>query len=165
MTVPDTVQYKVLFVCMGNICRSPTAEGVFRRHVEEAGLGDLVHVDSAGTHAYHVGEGADRRALAAAERRGYSLAGIRARRVTGEDFQRFDLLLAMDGDNLAHLRDLAEAGQREKARLFLTYGSREMTEVPDPYYGGSKGFEHVLDLIEDAASGLLVAVRNSVRTS
>ncbi len=154
------VQTSVLFVCMGNICRSPTAEGVFRRLVEDAGLAGQVLVDSAGTHAYHVGEPADRRAAAAAARRGYSLEGIKARRVAPEDFERFDYVLAMDEDNLAILGELASADARATLRLFLEYGDAGEREVPDPYYGGAAGFEQVLDLVENAARGLLEELRN-----
>ena len=149
----------VLFVCMGNICRSPTAEGVFRKFVAEAGLSDRVEIDSAGTHAYHLGEPADRRAAEAAKRRGFSLDGIRARPVDTTDFARFDLLLAMDRDNLAALQGQADDAHRDKLRLFLEYGRSGRQEVPDPYYGGAAGFEQVLDLVEDAARGLLDEVR------
>lgn len=140
---------------MGNICRSPTAEGVFRHLVTGAGLADQIEADSAGTHAYHVGEPADRRATAAAERRGVSLAGIRARRVGADDFERFDYIIAMDQDNQMHLLDLAPDEHRSKVRLFLSFSSEDESEVPDPYYGGSAGFERVLDLVESASRGLL----------
>jgi protein-tyrosine phosphatase len=140
---------------MGNICRSPTAEGVFRHHAELAGMAERLHIDSAGTHAYHVGEPADRRARAAAERRGMSLDGIRARRVSVEDFERFDYIIAMDEDNLARLRDEAPEEHQHKLRLFLEYSGGPEREVPDPYYGGSAGFERVLDLVEAASRGLL----------
>lgn len=151
----------VLFVCMGNICRSPTAEGVFRHHVNAAGLADMVEIDSAGTHAYHTGEPPDHRATAAAERRGISLAGIAARRVSNDDFERFDLILAMDEDNQQRLLDEAPGIHRDKVRLFLDYSSTNETEVPDPYYGGAAGFERVLDLIEDASRGLLASISAS----
>jgi protein-tyrosine phosphatase len=144
---------------MGNICRSPTAEGVFRHHVVEAGLEEYVEIDSAGTHAYHVGEPPDRRAQAAAERRGVSLAGIRARRVQAEDFGRFAYVLAMDQDNHALLAEFADPDHHDKIRLFLDYSSGPETEVPDPYYGGATGFERVLDLVEDASRGLLEELR------
>tara|TARA_R110002096_G_scaffold22547_9_gene72345 strand:- start:10320 stop:10760 length:441 start_codon:yes stop_codon:yes gene_type:complete len=144
---------------MGNICRSPTAEGVFRYHVSEAGLADQIEIDSAGTHAYHMGEPPDRRAAAAAGRRGISLANIVARRVRGDDFERFDLVIAMDEDNQQRLLDEAPAEHREKVRLFLDYSSSDEREVPDPYYGGASGFERVLDLIEDASRGLLDSIR------
>ena len=145
----------VLFVCMGNICRSPTAEGVFRHLVAERGLVDRIDVDSAGTHAYHVGEPPDRRAQAAAAQRGVSLADIRARRVGMADFERFDFVLAMDRDNLDLLSEQADASQRRKLHLFLDFSSGAESEVPDPYYGGETGFERVLDLVEDASRGLL----------
>jgi protein-tyrosine phosphatase len=145
----------VLFVCMGNICRSPTAEGVFRHVVNEAGLAETIEVDSAGTHAYHVGEPPDRRASAAAERRGVSLSDIKARRVADSDFERFDFIIAMDEDNQARLIDQAPDEFRNKVQLFLGYASVSETEVPDPYYGGAAGFERVLDLVEEASRGLL----------
>lgn len=149
----------VLFVCMGNICRSPTAEGVFRHFVNEAGLADQFDIDSAGTHAYHVGEPPDRRATAAAERRGISLANIAARRVSDEDFERFDLIVAMDEDNQQRLLDQSPEEYRSKISLFLTFADGEEREVPDPYYGGTPGFERVLDLIESASRGLLRSLR------
>jgi len=145
----------ILFVCMGNICRSPTAEGVFRHLVAERGFLDLIDVDSAGTHAYHVGEAPDRRAQTAAARRGVSLADIRARRVGMADFEHFDFVLAMDRDNLDMLRKQADASQHRKLHLFLDFSSGAESEVPDPYYGGATGFERVLDLVEDASRGLL----------
>jgi protein-tyrosine phosphatase len=145
----------ILFVCMGNICRSPTAEGVFRHFVESAGLLDTVTVDSAGTHAYHVGESPDRRSQAAAERRGYSLDRIRARRVCESDFEEFDLILAMDRDNLESLKAGSDVVHHHKIRLFLEYSPGPEAEVPDPYYGGATGFERVLDLIEDASERLI----------
>jgi protein-tyrosine phosphatase len=145
----------VLFVCMGNICRSPTAEGVFRHFVNEAGLAEKIDVDSAGTHAYHVGEPPDRRANAAAERRGVSLADIKARRIADSDFERFDYIIAMDEENQARLIDQAPDEYRDKVQLFLSYASVSETEVPDPYYGGAAGFERVLDLVEEASRGLL----------
>jgi len=155
----DSEKVSVLFVCMGNICRSPTAEGVFRHHVAEAGLDHLFEIDSAGTHAYHVGEPPDRRAQEAATRRGFSLVDIRARRVAAVDFERFHHIIAMDEDNLVMLHEQADATYREKIRLFLEFGSGPETEVPDPYYGGATGFERVLDLVEDASRGLLERLR------
>jgi protein-tyrosine phosphatase len=145
----------VLFVCMGNICRSPTAEGVFRHRVNERGLEDRIVVDSAGTHAYHVGEPPDRRASAAAERRGISIAAISARRVSDSDFEEFDHIIAMDEDNLQRLLDQAPENHRSKVQLFLSFASVVETEVPDPYYGGAAGFERALDLIDEASRGLL----------
>jgi len=147
---------RILFVCMGNICRSPTAEAVFRALVAERGLEDRVEVDSAGTHAYHVGEAPDPRAQRAAAKRGVSMDDLRARRVEGADFERFDLILAMDEDNLRILEDMCPSEHQHKLRLFLDFAADvEVREVPDPYYGGQKGFEYVLDLVEKAAEGLL----------
>jgi protein-tyrosine phosphatase len=153
----------VLFVCMGNICRSPTAEGVFRKVVNDAGLAESVLIESAGTHAYHTNEPADRRAMAAAKRRGFSLDGIRARSVNDEDFQRFDLLLAMDRDNLRALQDRSSVADRHKLQLFLSYANAAETEVPDPYYGDSAGFERVLDLVENASRGLLREITRQLK--
>jgi protein-tyrosine phosphatase len=147
---------KVLFVCMGNICRSPTAEGVFRHKVSEAGLEDQIHIDSAGTIAHHIGHPPDPRAQKAALKRGVDLGSQRARRVSGEDFEEFDLVIAMDSDNHYELEMICPPGYEDRLHMFLKFAqnTRE-TEVPDPYYGGSGGFETVLDMIEDAAEGLL----------
>lgn len=151
----------VLFVCMGNICRSPTAEGVFRKHVAEAELLDRFLIDSAGTHAYHAGEPPDHRARAAAERRDIDLSGLKARRVAEDDFERFDLILAMDKLNLVTLQD--RGGENtDHVKLMLEYSSQARgQDVPDPYYGGTAGFERVLDLIEEASSGLLESIRKT----
>lgn len=150
---------RVLFVCMGNICRSPTAEGVFRQVVRQAGQEERFQIDSAGTHDYHIGKAPDRRAQQAALTRGYDLSGLRGRQVGREDFGCFDLVLAMDQENLANLHRICPPEHREKVRLFLEFGHRfGEREVPDPYYGGAQGFEHVLDLVEDAAEGLLEAL-------
>jgi len=147
---------RILLICMGNICRSPTAEGVLRRKLAQAGLADSVEVDSAGTLGYHAGEPPDPRAQKAAAKRGYDLSKLRARRVKEADFLRFDMILAMDRDNLAELRRACPAAQVSRLGLFLEYARNfEAEEVPDPYYGGPQGFEHVLDLIEDAADGLV----------
>ncbi len=146
----------VLFVCMGNICRSPTAEGVFRNLVESRNLQDQIMIDSAGTHAYHVGEKPDPRSRAAALERGIDLSSQRARKVAQDDFERFDYVLAMDRSNYADLQSLLTPGQRDKLHLFLDFANAwDETEVPDPYYGGSHGFERVLDMVEDASQGLL----------
>lgn len=151
---------RVLFVCMGNICRSPTAEAVFRHLLSTEAQGLDVVADSAGTHAYHVGEPPDDRAMAAARRRGISMDDLRARRVCREDFARFDLVLAMDEDNLAHLLRMAPPQYHGRVRLLLDYApAAGRREVPDPYYGGETGFEDVLDLVEEAARGLLAALR------
>jgi len=148
--------FKILFVCMGNICRSPTAEGVFKRHVERAGLADIVQSDSAGTHDYHIGEAPDPRAQSAALTRGYDLSPLCARQVSRADFAEFDYVLAMDEVNLRSLRRLCPPEHASKVRLFLEFASEtRVREVPDPYYGGARGFEHVLDLVEDASRGLI----------
>ena len=157
----DKSTISILFVCMGNICRSPTAEGVFRHFVQEAGLVDRIRIDSAGTHAYHTNEPADRRASAAAERRGHSLANMRARRVSEEDFEQFDFIIAMDRLNHVTLADQADADYHDKIHLFLEFASWPEDDVPDPYYGGAKGFERVLDLVEDASQGLLETLKES----
>lgn len=151
--------FSVLFVCTGNICRSPTAEGVFRKLAAEAGLGERILADSAGTHGYHVGEPPDPRTQAAAVRRGYDLSGLRARKVERADFQRFDLILAMDHDHHAILSRMAPAAVSHKLRLIMSYAGRfRESEVPDPYYGSPQEFERVLDMLEDAAQGLLVSL-------
>jgi len=152
----------VLFVCMGNICRSPTAEGVFRKLIDDAGLSESIHIDSAGTHAYHKGEPPDRRAQAAAERRGYTLSALRARPVDESDFHFFSYIVAMDTDNLQTLRDRAPSESSSEIVLMLEYTDGAEREVPDPYYGGTAGFERVLDLIEEAASGLLAKIRSEL---
>jgi protein-tyrosine phosphatase len=152
---------RVLFVCMGNICRSPTAEGVFRKVVDEAGIGHRVDIESAGTIAYHAGEPPDRRSQSAAKKRGIHLGDIRARQVRDEDFEDFDHIFAMDRDNLETLQRRAPAAHREKLRLFLTLTELDTDEVPDPYYGEGDGFERVLDLIEAASRALLDEIRES----
>ncbi len=150
----------VLFCCMGNICRSPTAESVFRHQVAAAGLQNRLRIDSAGTHSYHVGHAPDPRSQAAAAARGYELGGLRARQVTQGDFADFDYILAMDDDNLAELRRMAPVEYRAKPRLFMEYSARHpASEVPDPYYGSADGFERVLDMAEDACAGLLAAIK------
>lgn len=151
---------KVLMVCMGNICRSPTAEGVLRHKLREAGLDELVVVDSAGTHAYHVGEPPDHRSVAHAKRRGYDLSALRARRVTDTDFEHFDLVLAMDRENFALLEAQCPPEHRAKLRRLTEFARRHTSpEVPDPYYSAAAGFEHVLDLVEDACEGLVAHLR------
>lgn len=152
-------QIKVLFVCMGNICRSPTAEGVFRHLIGQMGTQDRFHVDSAGTHAYHVGEQPDRRAQQTARQRGIDLSFIRARKVTQSDFAEFDHILAMDSDNYSILYDACPTEHKDKVKLFLEYApDRPEQDVPDPYYGGQNGFDHVFDLVEDASRGFYHSV-------
>ena len=144
---------------MGNICRSPTAEGVMRKYVEELGLSGQIIVDSAGTHDYHIGEAPDPRAQVAARRRGYDLSGLRARQVEVADFDRFDLVLAMDFNNLAALLDCCPTGREQKMGLLMPYAkSRCATIVHDPYHRSDRDFDHVLDAIEDACKGLLDVV-------
>lgn len=158
MKIKDKVG--VVFVCMGNICRSPTAEVVFRHYVEQAGLGELVCVDSAGTHDYHVGAAPDGRTQRAAQQRGYDMSLLRGRQVEVGDFSRFDYVLAMDEANLAILKRLRPHDSAGHLGLFLDFARHHgEREVPDPYYGGADGFERVLDMVEDAAEGLLTHIR------
>jgi low molecular weight protein-tyrosine phosphatase len=154
---------RVLFVCLGNICRSPTAEGVMRKLVADAGLADEIELDSAGTGSWHVGAKPDARATAAAKQAGYTLAG-KARQVTGEDFERFDMILAMDRHNASELAGMAPGGAGgEKVRLLREFdpaSAREWNlDVPDPYYGGERGFHDVVSLIEAACRGLIDELR------
>ena len=150
---------KVLFVCMGNICRSPTAEGVFRHKVKQNNLQDQISIDSAGTHAYHVGNPPDQRAQDAALKRDIDLSQQRARRVSGDDFSEFDYVIAMDESNLDDLLSICPAGYEDRLHLFLAFSDSENREVPDPYYGQGRGFEIVLNLVEDASEGLLQHIR------
>jgi protein-tyrosine phosphatase len=151
---------RILLVCMGNICRSPLAHGVLRHRLREAGLGDVVEVDSAGTHGYHAGAPPDERAQAAALRRGIDISDLRARSVVGEDFEAFELILAMDDENLEWLQRSAGEAHRDKLHLFMAYAAGDEGRiVPDPYYGGPIGFERVLDLVEEAAEGLVERLR------
>ncbi len=152
---------KVLFVCLGNICRSPTAEGVFRHKLRAVGLEGQVQVDSAGTGDWHVGKAPDSRTRQAAQRRGYDLSAQRARQVEVADFQRFDLILAMDQSNLRNLQALRPAGARADLDLYLRRFDLALDEVPDPYYGGEDGFEQVLDLIEQASDALLIEIKGA----
>lgn len=150
----------ILFVCMGNICRSPTAEGVFRARAQAAGL-DL-EIDSAGTHAYHIGNAPDVRSSRHAAARGYDLSSQRARQFGAADFERFDYLLAMDHDNLEILQRACPPRHRHKVRLFMEFATRSGSDiVPDPYYGGTQGFDTVLDYVEDAADGLIAVLRKN----
>lgn len=158
--------FGLLFVCMGNICRSPTAEAVFYKVWQERAPELRLRLDSAGTHAYHIGEPPDPRAQRAGLRRGVDLSRQRARRVIVQDFERFDLVLGMDELNVQLLRELAPPEHHERIRLMLEFAPHlGRTDVPDPYYGGSNGFEHVLDLVEEAAIGLLEHVRERVRAA
>lgn len=151
---------RVLFVCTGNICRSPTAEGVFRKLVADAGMAERIQADSAGTHGYHIGEPPDPRALAAAAKQGYDLSALRARRFEHDDFRRFDLILAMDREHHAILARMAQPTSAHKLQMMMQYARRfGAGEVPDPYYGGPQGFDLVLDMIEDASRGLLESLR------
>ncbi len=152
---------KVVFICMGNICRSPTAEAVFRRVVELNGLGQAVQIDSAGTHDYHIGEAPDPRTQRAARERGYDMSKLRGRQVCADDFYRFDYLLAMDEANLSILKRMRPKDATSHLGLFLEFAERHSErEVPDPYYGGADGFERVLDMVEDASGGLLRHLRS-----
>ncbi|MGW8465385.1 low molecular weight protein-tyrosine-phosphatase [Pseudomonas sp. GL-B-19] len=150
---------RVLFVCLGNICRSPTAEGVLRRKLREAGLADQIEVASAGTGDWHVGKAPDKRSQAAAKLRGYDLSAQRAQQVTRADFATYDLILAMDNSNLRHLKALQPAKGKAELDLFLRRYQSELDEVPDPYYDGDQGFEQVLDLIERASDLLVIELK------
>lgn len=149
---------KVLFVCLGNICRSPTAEGVFRNLLERENLSDVISVDSAGTHAYHIGEAPDPRAQAEARRRGIDISGLRGRQARPEDFERFDYVLAMDRENHHNLLAICPPEHRAKLHMFLDFAPKlEQRDVPDPYY--DDGFNIVYTMIETAAQGLLDTIR------
>jgi protein-tyrosine phosphatase len=155
---------KVLFVCMGNICRSPTAEGVFTKIVEEAGVEGSFTIDSAGTHAYHIGEQPDPRSQAAARERGIELKHLKARKVAVEDFEQYDYVLAMDSDNVSSLMQICPEDYKDKVKYFLDYAPElSVKSVPDPYYGGRFGFERVLDLVTAAAQGFLSTMRSEGR--
>jgi protein-tyrosine phosphatase len=155
--------YRVLLVCMGNICRSPTAEGVLRLLLRNNNLGDVVEVDSAGTHGYHVGEAPDSRTQRAAALRGYNLSQFRARKVARQDLDYFDLVLAMDKSNLDNLMRMASPEQQSRIKLFMSYSKNfDDEEVPDPYYGLGHGFDLVLDMVEDAALGLIEQIKREL---
>lgn len=157
------MSFRVLLVCMGNICRSPTAEGVLRQYIKNNGLGDKVEVDSAGTHGYHVGEAPDSRTQRAASARGYNLTQLRARKVARQDLDYFDLILAMDKTNLDNLWRMATPEQKERIKLFMDYAKNfDDDEVPDPYYGLGHGFDLVLDMVEDAAEGLIEEIKQKL---
>ncbi len=153
------VTHRLLFICLGNICRSPMAEGVFRRAIEEEGLADRFEIDSAGLGDWHVGQAPDNRAQAAAQARGIDISGQSARQVVPEDFSRFDLLIVMDRSNSAELRRRSPREAHTKIRHFLEFAPRVGTkDVPDPFFGDAEGFDQALDLIEEAAQGLLAAL-------
>jgi len=155
--------FRVLLVCMGNICRSPTAEGVLRHFIKINNLGDKVEVDSAGTHGYHVGEAPDSRTQRAAAVRGYNLSQLRARKVARQDLDYFDLILAMDKSNFDNLQRMAGPGQQERIKLFMEYARNfDDDEVPDPYYGLGHGFDLVLDMVEDASLGLVDEIKQKL---
>jgi len=153
-------QVSVLFVCLGNICRSPSAEGVFRHLVQQHGLETGVLIDSCGTGNWHIGKAPDGRAIAAAACRGIDISDLRARQFQVEDLGRFDYVLVMDRENLADIRDIWHQNGGTEPRLFLEFGDSGHSEVPDPYYGGEDGFERVLDLIHNASEGLLTSIRS-----
>ncbi len=156
--------FRVLMVCMGNICRSPTAEGVLRQKLQAAGLADLVEVDSAGTHAQPMGTRPDKRAIAAAAQRGYALGPLRARQVTVLDFDRFDLILAMDEDNKAFLKALCPVPNRAQVSQLMAFAAAPRSAiVPDPYYGSAQGFANVMALIEDACDGLVIYLSRTIQ--
>lgn len=151
----------VLFICMGNICRSPTAEGIFRHLIREKNIVEQFELDSAGTHAYHIGTKPDSRAQATAESRGIDLSDLRGRKVTVSDFDKFDYVLAMDKDNYSMLKELCPSAKRQNLKLFLDFAEDlSFNEVPDPYYGGTDGFEKVFDMLENASLGLLEHIQN-----
>ena len=156
---------KILFVCMGNICRSPTAEGVFRHLVTKMNMNSMIESDSAGTHAYHVGEQPDRRAQMAAKQRGIDLSDLRARRVMLADYESFDYILAMDNDNYNILVSQSPAHAKPKIKLFMDFAvQRNEQEVPDPYYGGQRGFDIVYEMVEAASQGLLEDIKKRFLT-
>ncbi len=153
---------KVVFVCLGNICRSPTAEGVFRALVKSEALDGEISCDSAGTGAWHVGQAPDKRMTATALRRGVDLRDLRARQAVAADFDRFDYVIAMDQENKANLSRICPAGMEHKLFRFLEFAPQSARrEVPDPYYGGPEGFDLVVDLIEEASRGLLADIRDN----
>lgn len=161
--MPDASnKIRVLMVCLGNICRSPTAEAMLRRKAQEAGLGHRIEVDSAGTAGYHVGSPPDRRAIVHGERRGLQMKALRGRQVSPEDFERFDFILAMDADNLADLERIRPPQARATLALLMSYAPHAGSDVvPDPYYGSADGFERVLDLVESASEGFLGSLGSS----
>jgi protein-tyrosine phosphatase len=162
----SAIRFKILFICLGNICRSPTAEVVLRTLAGREASDLVIETDSAGTAGYHIGAPPDARSQAAARRRGYEMSALRARIVAPEDFEHFDLLLVMDRDNLSTLRARAPREFADRVRLFLEFAPQtNATEVPDPYYGGPNGFEEVLDLVEAATRGLLTHLRRKAQAA
>lgn len=164
INAPDTTRVSVLFVCLGNICRSPTAHGIFVGLINDAGLSDQIYVDSAGTGDWHIGREPDHRAQEHALKRGYDLSSLRARQVTEQDFQQFDYILGMDAQNMLGLKAMCPAGYSGHLSLFLDFldqdgNNQDAMEVPDPYYGGEAGFELVLDMVEKASKNLLSHIR------
>ena len=151
---------RVLFVCMGNICRSPTAEGMFRNMVASEGLADRIETDSCGTISYHIGQAPDSRAQAAAIKRGYDISDLRARQVRPDDFDTFDYVVAMDRENYSNLQTVCPPSREDRLHMFLAFAPELGTrEVPDPFYGGPQGFQTVLDLCETASKGLIADIR------
>ncbi len=147
--------YKILFVCTGNICRSPTAEGALRHRAQSLGVGNKIHVDSAGTHAYHIGEVPDARSVATAKKRGILIGDLRARKLALEDFNEFDLILGLDNEHMQHIERLVPKNAHATTALFLDYAGQTGKEVPDPYYSDQQHFEYVLDLIESGVEPLI----------
>ena len=152
---------RVLFVCMGNICRSPTAHALFREQIKGAGLEDRIDIDSAGTHAYHIGNAPDARATATALARGIDMTDLRARQICEADFEQFDYVVAMDRDNLALLEASCPPAAQDRLSLMLDWVEGWGNEVPDPYYGGDEGFVRVFDMLTEASQGLLVHIASS----
>ena len=155
--------FAVLFVCTGNICRSPTAEAVFRHQVKQHNMLELFEIDSAGTHGYHVGHPPDERSEKAALARGISMKGQSARSVQMDDFMNFDLMLAMDEGHYQHLERMRPAAARAEVKMFLDYHPSQSGSVPDPYYGGAKGFDNVFDMIEEASTILLQSLKKKLQ--
>lgn len=162
LKAPKETPIKILFVCLGNICRSPTAHGIFEKMVVDAGLQEVIIVDSAGTGDWHIGKAPDPRASEAAMSRNHDLSHLRARQVRSEDFLEFDYILAMDKQNLLDLRAMALPEFKGHLGLFLDYGQSNLDEVPDPYSGGMEGFDEVLDLVENTAQSLLSSLREQL---
>lgn len=162
MKAPNPNRVKVLLICMGNICRSPTAHAVFRNLVQEHGLTELIEIDSAGTHAYHVGNPPDSRSMQTARKRGIDMSDLRARQVDLGDFYHYDYLIAMDDYNLSLLQEMAPSDMAHKLSLFLSFAPHiNHREVPDPYYGGADGFELVFDMVQAASEGLLHHIKTN----